>query len=50
MIEWISHYSGIIVLVSFSTLFVGIAFWTFLPRKKAVFERYAKIPLQETGE
>lgn len=50
MIEWLSHYSGIAVLVGFSALFVGIALWAYAPRRKEAFARYARIPLQETDE
>jgi cbb3-type cytochrome oxidase subunit 3 len=50
MIEWLSHYSGLIVLVGFSTAFFGIALWVLAPMKKNDFARYARIPLQETDE
>jgi cbb3-type cytochrome oxidase subunit 3 len=50
MIEWLSQYSGLIVLVGFSALFTGIAFWTFAPRNKDALARHAHIPFKEAEE
>jgi len=50
MIEWISQYSGLIVLVWFSTLFAGITVWTLAPRNKEALIRHAEIPLKEENE
>ncbi|MCE9507968.1 MAG: cbb3-type cytochrome c oxidase subunit 3 [Alphaproteobacteria bacterium] len=47
MIEWLSQYSGSIVLVSFFSAFAGITLWAFMPANKAGLERHAEIPLRE---
>jgi cbb3-type cytochrome oxidase subunit 3 len=37
-------------LVLFFTLFAGIAFWTFRPGARAVFDTHARIPLDDGRE
>lgn len=38
---------GLIVLVAFSLVFIGIAVWAYLPRNKKRLESYRDIPLGE---
>lgn len=47
MIEWLSQYSGYIVLLSFSAAFLGICVWAYLPRNRDDLEKHRNIPFSE---
>lgn len=40
-------YSKIVSLLIFFPMFVGITFWAYRPKNKAMFDQYAQIPLQD---
>lgn len=46
MIEWLSHYSGYVVLVGFFAAFTGIAIWAYRPSNRVQLENYRNIPLK----
>lgn len=47
MIEWLSQYSGYLVLVSFFAAFVGISLWAYKPSNSSTLEQHRYIPLKE---
>ncbi len=47
MIHWIANHAGLVGLLFFFTLFVGVAIWLFLPGMKGRLEPLAQIPLRE---
>lgn len=48
MMDWVSTYSGYIVLLTFFTAFIGIAIWAYRPSNKTLLEAYRDIPFRET--
>lgn len=47
MIELVSQNAGLIGLLFFFSVFVGVAAWAFYPGRKATIESYKFIPLSE---
>lgn len=41
---------GLIVLVSFTLAFIGIAVWAYLPRNKQQMKAHGEIPFKEDGD
>jgi len=47
MIDFIAAHAGMIGLLFFFSVFMGIAFWAFMPSRKKLIESYKYIPLAE---
>ena len=47
MSDFFVHYAGLIGLIFFFTVFVGIAIWAYRPSAKQYFESLKYIPLSE---
>lgn len=47
MIDYLSQHAGLVGLLFFFSVFVGIALWAFLPARKQLVESYKYIPLSE---
>lgn len=48
MIEWISQFSGYVLLLVFFTAFTGIWIWAYLPANRNKLEQHRNIPFRET--
>ena len=50
MMDWLATQGGLLVLVMFFALFLGVAVWAYRPSGKGQMEDYGNIPLRETGD
>lgn len=50
MMEWLAVQGSLAVLAAFFAMFLGFAFWAFVPANKKRMEDYGRIPLKETGD
>jgi cbb3-type cytochrome oxidase subunit 3 len=50
MMDWLATNGGTLVLVVFFAMFLGFAFWAFVPGNKQRMDEYGKIPLKEIDD
>lgn len=45
--DWLASYGGIVVLIMFFIMFLGFAFWAYVPANKLKMDEYGQIPFKE---
>jgi cbb3-type cytochrome oxidase subunit 3 len=47
MIDFLTHYAGMVGLIFFVSVFIGVVIWALLPQQKQLLESYRFLPFQE---